>query len=116
VKACPTGCLQFGTKEDMVALGEQRVATLKASGQPQATLYDPPGVGGTTVVTVLAHGDHPEWYGLPADPKIPASVWLSRKLLRPILKLFFNPDKITSVLHIQAQVNSQSEQRLRRNL
>jgi len=24
--------------------------------------------GGTGVVTVLAHGDHPEWYSLPADP------------------------------------------------
>jgi formate dehydrogenase iron-sulfur subunit len=84
VKACPTGCLQFGTKEDMVALGENRVATLKASGHEHATLYDPPGVGGTGVVTVLAHGDHPDWYGLPADPQIPASVWLSRGLLRPL--------------------------------
>jgi formate dehydrogenase beta subunit/formate dehydrogenase gamma subunit len=84
VKACPTGCLQFGTKEDMLALGEQRVATLKAAGHTQAALYDPPGVGGTGVVTVLAHADHPDWYGLPADPQIPASVWFSRKLLRPI--------------------------------
>lgn len=84
VKACPTGCLSFGTKEDMLALGEQRVAALKDSGHKQAALYDPPGVGGTSVVTVLAHADHPEWYGLPADPHIPASVWVSRKLLRPI--------------------------------
>ena len=37
-----------------------------------------------------------------------------RRLLQPILKLFFNPDRITSVLHIQAQVNTQAEQRLRR--
>lgn len=37
-----------------------------------------------------------------------------RHLLRPILKLFFNPDKITSALHIQAAVNSQAEARLRR--
>lgn len=84
VKACPTGCLQFGTKEDMVALGNERVAMLKSNGHPQAALYDPPGVGGTTVVTVLAYGDHPEWYGLPAAPTIPASVWVSRKLLRPL--------------------------------
>lgn len=84
VKACPTGCLQFGTKEDMVALGEQRVATLKASGQTDATLYNPEGVSGTTVVTVLAHGDHPEWYGLPKDPHVPLAVMASRTLLRPI--------------------------------
>ena len=38
---------------------------LKADGFASAGLYDPPGVGGTGVVTVLKHGDHPEWYGLP---------------------------------------------------
>src|SRR5512145_1762743 len=36
-----------------------------------------------------------------------------RKLLRPLLKLFFNPDKITTALHIQSQVNTQAERRLR---
>ena len=37
-----------------------------------------------------------------------------RQLLRPLLKLFFNPDKITSALHIQSAVNAQAEVRLRR--
>jgi hypothetical protein len=37
-----------------------------------------------------------------------------RRLLRPFLKLFFNPDKITAALHVQSQVNAQAEQRLRR--
>jgi hypothetical protein len=37
-----------------------------------------------------------------------------RRLLRPVLKLFFNPDRITSALHLQAQVNMQAERRLRR--
>ena len=49
----------------MVELGQRRVAQLQANGFPKAVLYDPQGVGGTSVVTVLAHGDHPEWYGLP---------------------------------------------------
>ncbi len=84
VKACPTGCLHFGTKEDMVELGAQRVAQLKESGFQEATLYDPPGVGGTGVVTVLAHGDHPEWYGLPRDPHVPISVLLWTNVLRPL--------------------------------
>src|SRR6185295_17985075 len=57
IKACPTGCLQFGNKDDMVALGQRRVADLRAGGFTQAALYDPAGVGGTSVVTVLAHGD-----------------------------------------------------------
>jgi hypothetical protein len=37
-----------------------------------------------------------------------------RQLLRPLLKLFFNPDTITSALHIQSAVNTQAEARLRR--
>ena len=84
VKSCPTGCLHFGTKDDMVALGNIRVGQLKANGFAQATLYDPQGVHGTSVVTILAHGDHPEWYGLPADPHVPWGVKLWKKVLRPI--------------------------------
>ncbi len=84
VKACPTGCLQFGTKDDMVAIGQARVEQLKANGLSQATLYDPPGVGGTGVVTVLGHGDHPEWYGLPRDPHVPWGVKLWKQVLRPL--------------------------------
>jgi formate dehydrogenase iron-sulfur subunit len=84
VKACPTGCLQFGTKDDMVARGHARVLQLQASGFANASLYDPPGVGGTGVVTVLAHGGHPEWYGLPADPHIPVAVRFWKSVLRPL--------------------------------
>jgi formate dehydrogenase beta subunit len=84
VKACPTGCLHFGTKEDMVALGERRVAQLKQTGFAKAALYDPPGVGGTGVVTVLAHGDHPEWYSLPANPRVPRFVRFWKLVLQPL--------------------------------
>ncbi len=84
VKACPTGCLHFGTKADMVALGAQRVEQLRRDGFQEAALYDPPGVGGTAVVTVLAHGDHPEWYGLPRNPRVPVAVTLWKNLLRPL--------------------------------
>jgi hypothetical protein len=38
--------------------------------------------------------------------------WI-RGVLKPILKLFFNPDKITSALHIQAQVNAEYHRRFR---
>ena len=84
VKSCPTGCLHFGTKDDMLERAEHRVEQLKADGFINASLYDPPGVGGTGVVTVLAHGDHPEWYGLPKDPKIPLAIRISKSLLRPL--------------------------------
>jgi formate dehydrogenase iron-sulfur subunit len=84
IKACPTGCLQFGTKDDMVALGNGRVQQLKANGFVNAALYDPQGVGGTGVLTVLAHGDHPEWYDLPADPRVPILVRFWKSVLRPL--------------------------------
>jgi formate dehydrogenase beta subunit len=84
VKACPTGCLHFGTKDDMKLLAAARIDQLKRSGFAQAALYDPPGVGGTTVITVLAHGDHPEWYGLPKDPQVPTGVRFWKNVLRPV--------------------------------
>ena len=76
IKACPTGCLQFGSKAALLEVGGRRVAQLKANGFPNAGIYDPPGVGGTGVVTVLAHADRPELYRLPKDPSVPAAVTL----------------------------------------
>ncbi|KQU74270.1 MULTISPECIES: formate dehydrogenase subunit beta [unclassified Rhizobacter] len=76
VKACPTGAIHFGSKEDMLEYGSERVADLKERGYAQAGVYDPPGVGGTHVVYVLQHADRPQLYhGLPADPAI--SPWVS---------------------------------------
>jgi formate dehydrogenase iron-sulfur subunit len=82
VKACPTSCLQFGTKDAMLEAANHRVDQLKADGYAKAAVYDPPGVGGTSVVTVLAFGDRPELYGLPRNPKVPAAVGLFRGVLR----------------------------------
>ena len=84
VKACPTGCLQFGAHDEMVAMGEQRVDQLRKGGVEKAALYNPAGVGGTGVVTVLAHGDHPEWYGLPVNPTVPLGVKISKGILKPL--------------------------------
>ena len=85
IKACPTGCLHFGTKEDMLELGTRRVVQLKATGHPMAALYDPKGVGGTSVLTILARGDHPEWYGgLPSDPHVPLGVKFWKNIVRPL--------------------------------
>ncbi len=36
-----------------------------------------------------------------------------RKLLRPILKLFFNPDPLSRALHLQARLNKELQRRLR---
>jgi formate dehydrogenase beta subunit len=76
IKACPTGCLQFGSKSQLLDAAQKRVDQLKANGFPNAGIYDPPGVSGTGVVTVLAHSDRPELYRLPKDPSVPIAVTL----------------------------------------
>jgi formate dehydrogenase beta subunit len=82
VKACPTSCLQFGAKDEMLAVAHTRVEQLKANGFDQAAVYDPPGVGGTGVVTVLAFGDRADLYGLPANPTVPGAVRLWKGALK----------------------------------
>jgi formate dehydrogenase beta subunit len=78
IKACPTGCLHFGGKEDMKALAEMRALQLREhTAHARAGVYDPPGVGGTGVIYVLHDITNPEAYGgLPVNPRVPLSVWL----------------------------------------
>jgi formate dehydrogenase iron-sulfur subunit len=72
IKSCPTGCLHFGSKEDMKFEAEKRVKQLQGNGHADAGVYDPSGVGGTHVIYVLNDAKHPEHYGdLPADPRVP---------------------------------------------
>ena len=85
VKACPTQALSFGSKEDMVDLANHRLEDLHERGFANAGVYDPAGVGGTHVLFVLPHGDRPQAYGLPVDPKVSAVVtlwrgWFSKSL------------------------------------
>lgn len=77
IKSCPTGCLHFGSKEDMKFEAMKRVDQLHANGHADAGVYDPSGVQGTHVIYVLNDAKHPEKYGgLPADPHVPIFVKL----------------------------------------
>jgi len=85
VKACPTGAIHFGSKEDMLEYGSERIADLKSRGYSNAGLYDPPGVGGTHVMYVLHHADKPSLYsGLPDNPKISPLVGMWKGVMKPI--------------------------------
>lgn len=85
IKACPTGALVFGTKEDMKQHAAERIEDLKSRGFDQAGLYDPPGVGGTHVMYVLHHADQPQLYNdLPADPHISAMVGVWKGISKPL--------------------------------
>ncbi|MCE9570887.1 MAG: formate dehydrogenase subunit beta, partial [Rhodocyclales bacterium] len=84
-KACPTGAIQFGSKEQMTDYAAKRVVDLKSRGYDKAGLYDPQGVGGTHVMYVLHHADRPELYkGLPNDPSISPLVSLWKGFAKPL--------------------------------
>ena len=85
VKACPTGALHFGTKEDMHEYASERVVDLKERGFSNAGVYDPAGVGGTHVMYVLQHADRPGLYAdLPKDPHISPLVSLWKGVAKPL--------------------------------
>ena len=85
VKTCPTGAIEFGTKEEMKEHAQARIADLKSRGYANAGLYDPAGVGGTHVMYVLHHADQPTLYsGLPKDPQISPAVSLWKGVAKPL--------------------------------
>ena len=99
-KTCPTGAIHFGSKEDMKEHAEQRIADLKSRGFPNAGLYDPPGVGGTHVMYVLQHADHPEWYaGLPRDPAISPLVEVWKGWTKPLAIGVMAAGVLASLIH-----------------
>ena len=74
VKACPTGSIRFGTKEDMVLYGKEKVGKLKERGFDDALLYDPEGVKGVHMMYVVPRGQMLEDYGLPEEPTVSGGV------------------------------------------
>lgn len=100
VKTCPTGALQFGSKDDMVARGEKRVNDLQERGFQKAALYNPAGVGGTHVMYVLQHGDRPQLYSnLPADPTISPWVSLWKGITKPLAAFVLGAAALGAFFH-----------------
>jgi formate dehydrogenase iron-sulfur subunit len=100
IKACPTGALQFGSKDDMRDYAQQRIADLKERGYDQAGLYDPEGVGGTHVMYVLHHADRPQLYsGLPEKPAISPLVALWKGFAKPMASVALGLVALGSLFH-----------------
>ncbi len=100
VKACPTGAIHFGSKEDMKEYAAGRVVDLNERGFAKAGLYDPPGVGGTHVMYVLQHADKPELYSnLPKDPAISPMVSLWKGVLKPVAMLAMVGGVLAGFMH-----------------
>lgn len=67
-EVCTTRAIKYGSRADMVAAGQKRVAQLKDMGYASASLYGESQLGGLGVLKVLK--DTPDKYTLPADPQI----------------------------------------------
>lgn len=100
VKACPTGAIQFGSKDAMKDYAGKRVTDLKERGFKEAGLYDPQGVGGTHVMYVLHHADKPELYAkLPKDPSISPLVSLWKGAAKPLATFAIGLAALGSLFH-----------------
>jgi formate dehydrogenase iron-sulfur subunit len=87
VKACPTGTLQFGDRDRLIA-------DAKAKGQK---LYGENDLSGLGTLYVLA--DAPGSYELPDKPAIPASIFLWKDIIKPLGILGFWGGIGAAVLH-----------------
>ena len=100
IKACPTGALVFGTKQEMKEHAAERIEDLKSRGFDNAGLYDPPGVGGTHVMYVLHHADQPALYaGLAPDPHISLLVRLWKGKTKPLSLALIALTALTGFFH-----------------
>lgn len=82
VKTCPTGALSFADRADLVAEGTARVQALRAQGRANASLYGENELDGLHVLYVL--NDSPEAFGLPANPRVPATAMAWKGALQPV--------------------------------
>jgi formate dehydrogenase iron-sulfur subunit len=84
VQTCQPGALLFGDREEMLALGKERVAHLQSKGFKDASLYGENELDGLHVITVAKYdlASH----GLPANPQINPFVGLV-DLAKPVIAL-----------------------------
>lgn len=68
VTACPTGAVQYGTRDDLLKVAKKRQAVLEKSGH-SVRIYGETELGGLGVMTILT--DKASVYGLPEQPKKP---------------------------------------------
>jgi len=80
-KACPSGALYFGDRNELVTKGRERTQVLKDKGFTNAYLYGDKELDGLHVLYVL--DDSPEFYGLPLRPSIPAETIAWKSVIQP---------------------------------
>ncbi|OPY10050.1 MAG: Formate dehydrogenase, nitrate-inducible, iron-sulfur subunit [Syntrophus sp. PtaB.Bin001] len=96
-KACPTGAIKFGDREEILKIARKRVEELKENGFKDASLYGDKFVGGTHVMYIL--DEKPEVYDLPKNPSVPLSVILWKDIFKPLSLLAAGGVLAGSFLH-----------------
>ncbi|MDO5334649.1 MAG: 4Fe-4S binding protein [Coriobacteriia bacterium] len=81
VTTCQSGALQFGDRDEMIALANERVEFLHDHGYEDACIYGVDEMAGLHVIQVLKHGM--DAHGAVANPSIPVTATLSG-ILKPV--------------------------------
>ena len=81
VTTCQPGALQFGTREEMIALANERLNLLRDRGYEDACIYGENEMDGLHVIQVLKHGMKP--HGAVENPQIPPAAFLSG-IMKPV--------------------------------
>lgn len=81
VTTCQPGTLQFGTREEMIALANERLKLLRDRGYEDACIYGENEMDGLHVIQVLKHGMKP--HGAVENPQIPPAAFLSG-IMKPV--------------------------------
>ena len=78
-KTCPSGAIQFGERDELIATARSRVRTLVADyGYPNACVYGENEMGGLHTIYILT--DQPSVFGLPETPEVSTSTVLAQWL------------------------------------
>ena len=78
-KTCPSGAIQFGERDTLIAAAHQRVQTLVSRyGYPNACVYGEHELGGLHTLYILT--DRPSAFGLPETPELATSTVLAQWL------------------------------------
>lgn len=99
VKTCPTAAITWGTKDDMLALGERKVDALHERGLEQAAVYNPAGVGGTHMMYVVPHGDRLDDYDLPENPTASPTPVAALGVLKKVGGYLFGFGLLSAAVH-----------------
>ncbi|HYG59653.1 MAG TPA: 4Fe-4S dicluster domain-containing protein [Symbiobacteriaceae bacterium] len=87
VQACPTDCIKYGDRDELIAWGRQRVDALRRQGYANASLYGAEELGGLHELYVLT--DRPAAFGLPEGVEVSKRVYIWQRIAKPIGKVVF---------------------------